>query len=208
MVLIPGESLAAFFMLSLMLAFTPGPDNMFVLSQSLLMGWRAGLVLTAGFCTGLLFHTTMVAVGVAALIASSDTLYQLLKLAGSGYLLYLAWRYFCAPGRTEAHSDRVTAIDWGLYWRGVIMNATNPKVTLFFLALLPQFIDGQAGSVTLQLIQLAVVFLVVTVVVFGSIALFAGQLGRYLSAHPRTQPILNRLTGLLLLILAINLWIF
>ncbi len=129
--MIDPASLAVFFTAALLLAMLPGPDNLFVLSQSLIGGPAAGFMITLGLCTGLLVHITAVSLGVAALIKASDLAFTALKVAGAGYLLYLAWRAFRASGlTTTAGGERLTPGQF--YRRGIIMNVSNPKVTVFF----------------------------------------------------------------------------
>lgn len=133
------EVLLTFFAASLLLGIAPGPDNIFVLTQSAVYGVRAGLVTTLGLVTGLCVHTTAVALGVAAIFQTSPLAFTILKCAGAAYLLYLAWMSFRA-GALLAHTPGGGAAFPGyaaLYRRGIVMNVTNPKVTLFFLAFLP-----------------------------------------------------------------------
>ena len=144
---IPAETLFLFILSSGTLALAPGPDNLFVLTQSALHGRWAGLLVTFGLCTGLLVHTAAVAVGVATILATSALAFTILKLAGAAYLIYLGW---CAL-RTDGQAirfGRETALSSGrLYRRGIVMNITNPKVAIFFLAFLPQFTDpGRVGD--------------------------------------------------------------
>lgn len=141
----PVETLGAFFVASVVMGLAPGPDILFVLTQSALYGARAGFATTCGLITGLFVHITAVSLGVAALFQSSETAFNMLKFAGAAYLLYLAWLSF-RSGTSKASLQKAQFPGYGtLYRRGVIMNITNPKVTLFFLAFLPQFADPRAG---------------------------------------------------------------
>jgi threonine/homoserine/homoserine lactone efflux protein len=203
--MIPPHTLATFFLASLLLALAPGPDNIFVLTQAALQGRLAGVMVTLGLCTGLLVHTTAVCLGVAAVVQASALAFTTLKLLGAGYLLYLAWSAFGAaaaplPARGEG------ALSAGqLYRRGIIMNVTNPKVSIFFLAFLPQFADPARGSLTWQLFTLGGVFLAATVLVFGGVALLAGALGQWLRRSPQAQRIMNWLAGGVFVALALKL---
>jgi threonine/homoserine/homoserine lactone efflux protein len=141
------ETLSAFFVASALLALAPGPDNVFVLTQSALYGKLSGLVVMLGLCTGLLAHTGAVAFGVAVLFQTSVLAFSLLKVVGAGYLLFLAWQMFrTSPERVDMHGNQRKSLGT-LYRRGIVMNVTNPKVSIFFLAFLPQFTDPQLGSV-------------------------------------------------------------
>ena len=119
---------------SVLLALAPGPDNLYVMSQSMLKGRSAGIMITLGLGTGLIGHTTAVALGVAVLFQTSSVAFMVLKFAGAAYLLYLAWKSFSASKGTLQMQKGTEANSWYLYRRGVIMNITNPKVSIFFLA--------------------------------------------------------------------------
>jgi len=198
---------AVFFLASVLLGLAPGPDNIYVLTQSAINGHAAGLVVTLGLCTGLLVHTSAVALGVAALFHTSAMAFNLFKLAGAAYLLFLAWQAFRASGGPMDGPGVKRLRPLQLYRRGVLMNVTNPKVSLFFLAFLPQFTDPAIGSLALQTVQLGALFIVATLLVFGSISLLAGRLGEFLRRSPRALSTMNRITGLVLGLLAIRLLI-
>jgi threonine/homoserine/homoserine lactone efflux protein len=203
--MIEPASLAVFFAAALLLGISPGPDNLFVLAQSLIGGRRAGFMITLGLCTGLLVHTTAVALGVAAIIKTSSVAFLALKMAGAGYLLYLAWRAFRAGGikTAQAGDEQLTSIQ--LYRRGIIMNVINPKVTMFFLAFLPQFINPDSGPVFPQILLLGVAFIIATLIIFNGIVLLAGWIGERLGRSTVAQAWLNRLSGMLFAGLAIRL---
>ncbi|MDT8424282.1 MAG: LysE family translocator, partial [Desulfuromonadales bacterium] len=193
--MIPLDTLLAFFCAALILCLAPGPDNLFVLTQSALSGRAAGVSVTLGLCTGLIGHTIAVTCGVAALIQTSATAFTVLKLCGAIYLLYLAWQAWRAPStelKSVGNGDRTFS---HLYRRGILMNITNPKVSIFFLAFLPQFTDPARGSVAFQLALLGVIFIVATILVFGSVALLAGSLRRWLKRSSGAQTVMNRIAG-------------
>lgn len=199
------ETVLTFFTASLLLGLAPGPDNLFVLTKSTLHGRVAGLVVMLGLCTGLVVHSVAVALGAAVIFQSSAVAFTLLKLCGVVYLLYLAWQAFTArassvPGVTEGGPGRGE-----LYRRGIIMNITNPKVSIFFLAFLPQFADPGRGSLALQIMLLGGLFIVATILVFGSIAIAAGSLRNWLLRSDRVQIVLNRLSGVVFVGLATRL---
>ncbi|MGB5260872.1 MAG: LysE family translocator [Gammaproteobacteria bacterium] len=203
--MIAPETLAAFTGVALLLCISPGPDNLFVLTQSALYGRMAGLTVTLGLCTGLIVHTAAVALGVAALIKTSPLAFMLLKYAGATYLLFLAWQALRTRPETLLPERAVQPTGWRLYRRGIIMNVTNPKVTLFFLALLPQFVDPGGGTLWLQILLLGIIFMLSTLLVFGLIAVLAGAIGQWLGRSPRAQHILHMLAGLVFVGLALRL---
>ena len=195
---------------AVVLALTPGPDNIFVLLQSAQRGWRAGMAVVVGLCAGLVVHTAAVALGLAAVFAASAVAFTVLKFCGAAYLAYLAWQALRAPAAvaSEVPTDAPVAQAPSLgrmVGRGVVMNLTNPKVLVFFLAFLPQFADPARGGVALQLMVLGVVFMVATLLVFGAIACFSGVFGTLLQRSARAQTVLNRVAGLVFLGLAVRL---
>lgn len=199
------DVLVVFFAAAVALGFAPGPDNIFVLTQSALHGRLAGLVVTLGLCTGLIVHTAAVAFGVAALFAASATAFTALKLIGAAYLLYLAWQAVRAGKSAlsgDAHGEPSL---WQLYRRGIVMNLTNPKVAIFFLAFLPQFANPQCGPLATQLLVLGGVFILSTILVFGMVSLAAGSLGDWLKRSPRAQAVLNRIAAVVFVGLAARL---
>ena len=203
--MIPIETLLPFFAASVLLGIAPGPDNIFVLTQSALHGRGAGLVVMLGLCTGLIVHSIAVALGVAVIFQTSAVAFSALKFLGAGYLMYLAWQAFRASAaRFEAELIPEANL-WKLYRRGIIMNITNPKVSIFFLAFLPQFADQSRGPISLQLLLLGGVFIIATILVFGGIALLAGTLGKWLNRDPRAQNIMNRVAGAVFVCLALRL---
>ena len=199
------ETLLTFFTASVLLALAPGPDNIFVLTQSSLYGRRAGLAVTCGLCTGLVGHSTAVALGVAVVFQRSAAAFSALKFIGAGYLVYLAWQAFRASAARIETEGRGDANLLKLYGRGIIMNLTNPKVSIFFLAFLPQFADPSRGSISVQILLLGGVFILATIVVFGSIAFLAGTLGQWLHRSDRVQGIMNKVAGAVFLGLALKL---
>ena len=203
--MIPAETLALFFAASVALGVAPGPDNIFVLTQSALHGRLAGLLVTLGLCTGLIGHTAAVALGVAAVFQTSALAFTALKLVGAAYLVYLAWGAFRAGATELSTADAPTLVGRQLYVRGVIMNITNPKVAVFFLAFLPQFADPAAGSLTVQMLLFGLVFIVATLLVFGAVAWTAGFLGEWLRGSARAQVVMNRVAGTVFLALAVRL---
>jgi threonine/homoserine/homoserine lactone efflux protein len=203
--MLDADTLATFFVASLLLALVPGPDNIFVLTQSALRGKSAGILVVLGLCTGILVHTTAVAFGVAVIFQTSAVAFTALKLCGAGYLLYLAWGAFRAPAQAIAAGEVMGLAPGRLYRRGILMNVTNPKVSIFFLAFLPQFADPARGPVSLQMILLGGLFILATILVFGGIALLAGTLGGVLNRSPQVQKYLNRLAGTVFAALALKL---
>lgn len=203
--MIPLDSLLAFIGASVLLALAPGPDNLFVLAQSALNGVRAGVLVTLGLCSGLIVHTTAVALGVAVLFQTSALAFTLLKVAGAIYLGWLAWQILRAPAGQAGDTPAPRLSAGALYRRGIIMNVTNPKVSVFFLAFLPQFASPANGSVALQVFQLGAWFMLSAFVIFSLIALAAGRVGQRLGQSPKLRLWLNRTAGTVFALMAVRL---
>lgn len=205
------ETLVAFFGVSVLLALTPGPDNIFVLLQSAQRGWRAGMCVVLGLCLGLVGHTAAVALGLAAVFAASGMAFTVLKVVGAAYLAWLAWGALRAPASVHEAPPGGAAAAGGnggalrMVGRGVVMNITNPKVLIFFLAFLPQFADPARGSVALQIVCFGLLFVLATLLVFGAIACCSGVFGGILQRSARAQWWLNRLAGVVFVGLAVRL---
>jgi threonine/homoserine/homoserine lactone efflux protein len=197
--------MTSLFATAVVLALVPGPDNIFVLTQSVVQGRWAGLAATLGFSTGLILHTLAVTLGVAAIFQTSQLAFTGLKLCGAAYLLYLAWCYLRVPTlRADASTDSDLNL-WQYYRRGIIMNVTNPKVSLFFLAFLPQFTDPQAGSVVWQMIIFGLLFIIATLLVFGGLAIAAGAISPWLNSKPQFQRAIHWIAALIFILLAVRL---
>jgi threonine/homoserine/homoserine lactone efflux protein len=203
--MIPIETVAVFLAASVALALAPGPDNIFVLAQSALYGRKAGILVTLGLCTGLLVHTAAVSLGVAAVFQTSVLAFNLLKIVGAIYLLYLALQAFRTGAVRLDQTGEAKLARRKLYSRGIIMNITNPKVAIFFLAFLPQFADPSRGSVTIQMLMFGGLFIVATLLIFGAVAWFAGFLGEWLKGSAKAQIIMNRIAGTVFTGLALRL---
>lgn len=193
------QTLVAFSGVAFLLALSPGQDNLFVLVQAVHRGWRVGLCVVLGLCVGVVGHTVAVALGLAAVVATSPKLFAAIRLCGAGYMAYLAWRAWHAPigvGETMRTQSVREQLAWGtaLRWvgRGVVMNLTNPKVLIFFLAFLPQFADPARGNVAIQVLVFGCVFITVSLPVFVSIACCSGKLGELMQSSGHAQRWLNR----------------
>ncbi len=203
--MLPIDALLPFFATALFLGLVPGPDNIFVLMQSVLRGKAAGLMVVLGLCTGLLLHTTLVALGVAVIFQTSPWAFNALKIMGASYLVYLAFLSFKAGADKIEGQGKEPLTYKKLYVRGIVMNITNPKVVVFFLAFLPQFTQPQLGAVSEQLLLLGGVFILATLLVFSSIAIMAASIASGLKKSDSAQNILHKLAALVFLMLAFNL---
>ena len=209
-----------FFVAALVVALAPGPDNLFVLAQSAAHGARAGFSVICGLCTGICVQTVLLIVGVSALIAASPIAFFVLQCCGAAYLLYLAYKSFQVRAGVvkfdspECHSgaspegDAIESLPFRrLYLRGVIMNLTNPKAVLFALSFIPPAVDmSRDMSPSLQMVVLGAEFVTATFIVFGSIALLAGAVKKFMLNSPKANRNLNWFSGCVFVALAIALF--
>ena len=181
------EILISFAFATSILAISPGPDNIFVLTQSIVNGKKFGLATVFGLMTGCIIHTTLVAFGVSAIIKENENLFFIIKLLGAIYLLYLAYKVYQSDA-TISLSDKNVAkkSTLQLFKKGFLMNVLNPKVTIFFLAFFPQFLFSKTISTIVQFYVLGAVFIFVSFLIFGTIAVLAGSISKYLKQHAKT----------------------
>ena len=187
---------------SVLLTLAPGPDNMYLLAKSLASGAKSGVALSGGLASGIVFHTGLVMLGAAALIKASPFAFMTLKFVGAGYLLYLAWQAFHEQGDLELGQNNDTLAYGALYRRGVLMNILNPKVLLFFLAFLPQFVDTGSEQLALQIALLGAVFALQAFVIFAFIAICAGRVRAFISKTRNLNRILGVVQGVVLVAIA------
>jgi len=172
------DNLITFSLFTLALAISPGPDNIFVLTQSVARGAKYGIAIASGLITGCIVHTSLVALGFAVIIRDNEWLLWIIKIAGACYLLFLAFKVYKSPAEIDLEQrNKNNKGLWQLYQVGITMNLLNPKVTLFFLAILSQFvIPEHSFPEWVQIYILGAVFMLVSLIVFYTIALISGKL--------------------------------
>ncbi|WP_423998403.1 LysE family translocator [Maribacter sp. IgM3_T14_3] len=186
------DILLAFSVATFVLSLSPGPDNIFVLIQSISNGKKQGLAVVAGLMSGCLVHTTLLAFGVSAVIKDNPTIFTGIKVFGAAYLLYLAIMVYRGGDAIaiEGESKNKKSL-YALYKQGFIMNVFNPKVIIFFLAFFPGFLFSDSLSTVLQFYTLGFLFILVSSVVFSGIAILSGQISNFLKTKNRTGFILK-----------------
>ncbi|MBR3050342.1 MAG: LysE family translocator [Selenomonadaceae bacterium] len=196
---------------SILLTLAPGPDILYLLTKSLADGAKSGITLAGGLVSGIVFHTTLVMVGVAALIKSSATAMLLLKIFGAAYLLFLA--FGALKSARAGKKISLTRADKkfsaaALYKRGVLMNVLNPKVLLFFLAFLPQFVDLSSDGASLTILFLGFVFAAQAFIIFSCVAMFAGRVRNLLLRKKNIGQLLSTVEAAVLALIALTLILF
>lgn len=190
---------------SLILIFTPGPDNIYVMTRGMTQGRAAALAAAAGFGLGNVFHTFCAVVGLSALLMSSAVAFQSVKFAGAIYLIYLGVRMLRSKEPIALQGGQVAQRFRVIFRQSVIANVLNPKVAVFFLAFFPQFIDKGRGHAEIQMLLLGGLFVVLTWIGFGLIALGAGWIGGYLQRQTGIAQRLGQVAGSVLVALGIRL---
>lgn len=191
------DQLFAFLLAAIAITATPGPDNLMVLGMGVAKGRARGLAFGLGCAAGCLSHTVLAVLGVGALVAASPVALTGLRVVGGLYLIWLgiqSWRGAGNAPATPAFDAQADSLG-RLFAKGLFANAINPKVVLFFLSFLPQFVAPAQGPVTAQLAVLGVLFTLQAAVLFGLLAFFAGSIGQWLIQRPAAARWLDRVAG-------------
>lgn len=205
-----------FFIAALVVGIAPGPDNLFVLAQSATHGARAGFFVILGLCTGIVIQVSLLVAGVSALVAASPKAFFVMQCLGAAYLLYLAYKSFQVRANSELKiQNSELEIKNGkdvisgrkLYLRGILMNISNPKVILFLLSFIPPAVRLERPiHPSLQMVIFGAEFIVATFIVFGSVALLAGAVKKFLLNSPKANRNLNWFSGCVFVLLAVALF--
>ena len=189
-----------------LLNLTPGQDTFYILGRSVAQGTRIGVASALGIGAGSLAHTAMAAVGLSALLAASAYAFTVVKLGGAAYLVYLGVRMLAAPSVDE----RLISGTWAgsaltAFRDGALTNILNPKVALFFLALMPQFIDPASDAKVLAFVVLGLTFVTTGTLWCLVLALGAGRLRDFFVRHPKRMSVVSRAAGGLFVVLGVRL---
>lgn len=200
-----------FFIASVAIGIAPGPDNLFVLAQSATHGAKAGFCVILGLCTGIVVQIALLVAGVSALIAASPTAFFVMQCLGAAYLLYLAYKSFQVRIGTVVEGADVVPRHipgYKLYLRGIVMNLSNPKAVLFLLSFIPPAVKmDRSIHPSLQIALLGAEFIVATMFVFGTVAILAGTVKKFLLNSPKANRNLNWFSGVVFVLLAVALFL-
>jgi threonine/homoserine/homoserine lactone efflux protein len=200
------EQFFGFLLAAMLITVSPGPDNLMVLGVGISRGRRQGMAFGLGCAFGCLSHTILATLGVSALIAASPLAFTTLKICGGLYLIWLGVQAWRSRGGTRL--ETVTASNESLrrlFAKGLFANSINPKVVLFFLSFLPQFVIVEHGGVAAQTAQLGLVFTAQALLLFGLLGYFSGTVGQWLGRNPRAGLWLDRVAGTIFVGLGVRL---
>ena len=194
------EVLIAFTAAALLMNISPGPSNIYVMARAIAQGTKGGIVAALGLAVGSLVHVVATALGLSAIFAHSPTLYILVKLAGAAYLIYLGityWKSNASDGNEIIHRSKEKPL-LSVFQQSVIVEVTNPKTALFFIALLPQFVVPESGPVSQQLLILGIIVTISALPCDIFVAFFSSKISNWLLRHERTQQLQDRISGSIL----------
>lgn len=177
------------------LIIAPGPDMMYVITRGMSQGRKAGLLSALGVTLGILVHTISAAFGLAVLLQTSAMAFLIVKYMGALYLIYLGLKALKSKSNFTPLKPQQKMDSRSIFWQGVLSNVLNPKVALFFLAFLPQFVNRDQGFVPLQMLVLGILFALFGIIFLSVLGYFSGGVGNWLSSSPRFAAILRWLTG-------------
>jgi len=189
-------NILGFLSAAILLTLMPGPDILFVITQSITRGKRAGIIFACGLCTGLIVHTAAVSLGLSLILYNSPVAFTVLKVFGATYLIYLGIKSFMHRKENSLALPASSGMEYKLYRKGILMNILNPKVLLFFIAFFPQFVNRFSVNPAGELFVLGLLFMFQAIVIFSFVALLADRLSRRLMQNSNFSLIMHILESL------------
>ena len=199
------ENIGAFITAGILLNITPGSDTMFILTRSIADGRKAGVLSAIGINVGSIIHTILISFGLSAIILHSVLLFSLVKYGGALYLIYLGLRTIFIKGKNSSLYPETKFSSSGIFISGVLANLLNPKVALFFLAFLPQFVNAGHGQTPVPFLILGLIFTVTGTIWSLTLALLASKFSNILRTHQRISQWLGKLSGLIFILLGLKI---
>ncbi|UCH20818.1 MAG: LysE family translocator [Deltaproteobacteria bacterium] len=203
--MIDGTDLLIFSLATLLVVIAPGPGMLYVISRGIAGGRKAGIISALGTSTGIAAHILAAAFGLSLIIYATEIGFRITKWAGGVYLLFLAWKTFTHRQGLTSNTGKVHGSHTSIFWQGLLVNALNPKVALFFLAFIPQFVNPESDSVPAQTIALGTIFMILTVIVFAAYGISAAMIRKWLIEQPRIHKVIDWAMGSLFVFLGIRL---
>lgn len=198
----------SFLLSSILLNITPGADIIYVLSRSVTGGKKIGLLSALGICTGIFIHTILVAMGLSALLISSPIAYKIMTILGAAYLVFLGLKTIFSKKTTLFNKKFEGDLNYKkIYFQGVVTNALNPKIALFFLSFLPQFVDTSISTTPLPFLLLGFTFLTTSTIWCCVVAFTSSFVSKLLNKSNKIAAIAEKITGIIYIILGINVLI-
>lgn len=198
-------NIIGFLSASILLTLMPGPDILFVITQSILRGKKAGIIFATGLCTGLVAHTAAVSLGLSLLLYKSPIAFTILKFMGAAYLIYLGIKSFLHRNSDALAIPQYQQVEQKLYKKGILMNILNPKVLLFFIAFFPQFVNPEKTNVSGELLLLGVLFMLQAWLVFSFVAILSDKLSRRLMQQKHFSLVMHYLESFIYFAIGISL---
>ena len=204
------ETILSFFLTSLALTISPGPDIMYVLSTSISKGKQFGIAAAIGLSSGLLFHTSLLAFGISAIIVAIPWLFIAIKVFGTLYLARIIYFLYTSPIEplsieTQDISQKKTTVFQQIQ-QGLVMNVLNPKVMLFFLSLFPSFLNPESGDLKTQIYTLGSIFMIQAIIVFVTVAILSSYLRKYILKNQYIQGVLNYIQIAVFMVIIFYMW--
>lgn len=204
------ETIISFFLTSLALTISPGPDIMYVLSTSISKGKQFGIAAAIGLSSGLLFHTSLLAFGISAIIVAIPWLFIAIKVFGTLYLARIIYFLYTSPIEplsieTQDVSQKTTTVFQQIQ-QGLVMNVLNPKVMLFFLSLFPSFLNPESGDLKTQIYTLGSIFMIQAIIVFITVAILSSYLRKYILKNQYIQGVLNYVQIAVFMVIIFYMW--
>ena len=198
------QNLSLFILATLLLAMTPGQDFIYVMIRSISQGTRAGIIAISGLMIGVTLHTLAAATGVAAILLTSSYAFMAIKLVGAAYLIYIGIQAFRQKGSLDINKPRDKASDLKLFKEGIISSVLNPKLAIFFMAFLPQFVENGADTFT-EMIKLGLLFAALSLPILIVVAMLSSKFGDFITGNESVAQSIGKVTGVVLVGLGIRL---
>lgn len=198
-------NLQLFFFATVLVVIAPGPGMLFVISRSITSGRKAGIISALGTSTGIAVHILAAGFGLSLMIFATEVGFNIMKWVGGIYLIFLAWKAFTHRQALTLESGEDNIGHTSIFLQGVLVNALNPKVALFFIAFIPQFVNPSSGSVSVQMMALGTIFMALTVIIFTVYSISAAIIRRWVIERPSVNRLFDWATGSLFVFLGIRL---